>query len=475
MSYQSHFSKVRTLLWKDDGCNNEVDYMSQFSWILFLKYLEDFEEDSKTRASLDGKKYTPILDDKYKWSSWGRNEGKDSLIDDDLILFVSGELFPYLRNFKTISEDTKSFQYKLGQIFDQIKFLVESGNVLRDVLDVVDEIEFFKSSESDELSDLYEESIKKMGNSGTSAGQFYTPRPLINSIVKAVNPTLGETVLDPACGSGGFLISTFEHILNKKELSAKEFNILQKDTIFGQEKIGIPFAVGIMNMIMHDIEAPNIIRDNTLSTNILDLEDKDRVDVIVANPPFGGGERAETKLNFPIKSSETAYLFMQYFLKKLKIGGRAGLIIKNTFLSNDDASSLRQLLLKECNLHTIVDLPKVFGTTGVQTVALFFEKGQKTKDIYYYQLNLDRNIGLTNPLNKKDLEEFDDLFQSRKESDNSWTVSIKDIDKETWDLSPSNPNVEDTSEKRTPSEILAEIEALDSEAAEAMAAIKELL
>ena len=179
MSYQSQFSKVRTLLWKDDVCNNEVDYLSQFSWILFLKYLEDFEDDSKTRAALDGKKYTPILDEKYRWSSWGKNEGKNSLIDDDLILFISDELFPYLRNFKTVSEDTKSFQYKLGQIFDQIQFLVESGNVLRDVLDVVDEIEFFKSSESDELSDLYEESIKKMGNSGTSAGQFYTPRPLL--------------------------------------------------------------------------------------------------------------------------------------------------------------------------------------------------------------------------------------------------------------------------------------------------------
>ncbi len=474
MSYQSHFSKIRTILWKDDGCNDEVDYLSQFSWILFLKYLEDFEEDSRARASLDGKKYIPVLDDKYRWSSWGRNEGKDSLIGDDLILFVSEELFPYLRNLKTFSLDTKSFQYKLGQIFDQIKFLIESGYILRDVLDVVDDIEFFTSSESD-LSDLYEESIKQMGNSGTSAGQYYTPRPLIDSIVKAVDPTLGETVLDPACGSGGFLISTFEHILNKKELSAKEFNTLQKDTIFGQEKIGIPFAIGIMNMIMHGIETPNIIRDNTLSNNVLDIQNKDRVDVIVANPPFGGGERAEVRSNFAIQSSETAYLFMQYFIKKLKKGGRAGVVIKNTFLSNGDASSLRQLLLKECNLHTIVDLPKVFGTTGVQTVVLFFEKGQKTKDIYYYQLNLDRNIGLTNPLNKNDLEEFDDLFQTRKDSENSWKISINDVDKETWDLSPSNPNIVDTSEKRTPLEILAEIEALDNEATEAMAAIKELL
>tara|TARA_B100000212_G_scaffold70234_1_gene49318 strand:+ start:913 stop:2340 length:1428 start_codon:yes stop_codon:yes gene_type:complete len=475
MSYSSKFSTIRNLLWKDDGCNTEVDYLSQFSWILFLKYLEDFEEDLKNRAILDGKQHTPILDERYMWSSWGRNEGKNSLIDDDLISFVSEDLFPYLRNFKTISKDTKSIQYKVGQIFDQIKFLVESGNILRDVLDEIDGIEFFKSSESDELSDLYEESIKQMGNSGTSAGQYYTPRPLINSIVKAVNPTLGETVLDPACGSGGFLISTFEHILNKKELTAKEFNILQKDTVLGQEKIGIPFAIGIMNMIMHGIETPNIIRDNTLSTNTLDLQDKDRVDVIVANPPFGGSEREEIKSNFAIQSSETAYLFMQYFLKKLKIGGRAGLIIKNTFLSNDDAASLRQLLLKECNLHTIVDLPKVFGTTGVQTVALFFEKGKKTKDIFYYQLNLDRNIGKTNPLNKKDLEEFDELFQSRKDSKNSWKISINDIDKETWDISPSNPNVEDTSEKRKPSEILAEIEVLDKKAAEAMAAIKELL
>ena len=230
-----------------------------------------------------------------------------------------------------------------------------------------------------------------------------------------------------------------------------------------------------MNMILHGIEAPNIEHTNTLGENILDIQEKDRVDVVLANPPFGGKERAEIQHNFPIRSGETAYLFMQHFIRILKKEGRAGIVIKNTFLSNDDAKILRKEFLEGCNLHTVLVLPAKVFTAGVHTVVLFFDKGSPTKNIWFYELKTEKNLGKNNPLTENHLEEFRELQKTKVDSDNSWTVSIDDIDKETWDISPTNPNIEDTSEKRTPSEILAKIEALDTQAAEAMAAIKELL
>jgi type I restriction enzyme M protein len=207
----------------------------------------------------------------------------------------------------------------------------------------------------------------------------------------------------------------------------------------------------------------------------MDIQNKDRVDVILANPPFGGGEQAQVQENFPIKSGETAYLFLQHFIKKLKAGGRAGIIIKNTFLSNSDAKFLRKELLETCNLHTILNLPQKVFTAGVRTVVLFFEKGTPTKKIFYYDLNLDRNLGLTNPLNEKDLEEFVNLYTSKKEGLNSWSKNIKDVNKETWDLTVNNPNIVEEIDERTPIEIMSEIEELNEQEVETLKKIKELL
>ena len=229
-------------------------------------------------------------------------------------------------------------------------------------------------------------------------------------------------------------------------------------------------------MILHGIEAPNIIHTNTLAENISDIQEKDRVDVVLANPPFGGNEHAEIQQNFPIRTGETAYLFLQHFIKILRAGGRCGVVIKNTFLSNGDAALLRKQLLEECNLYAVLDLPGgTFTGAGVKTVVLFFEKGSPTKDIWYYQLNLDRNLGKTNPLNENDLREFLELQKMNANTENSWVINIDDIDSSTWDLTSKNPNQKDTTDKRTPGEILAEIQQLDLEASKAIAAIKELL
>ena len=211
-----------------------------------------------------------------------------------------------------------------------------------------------------------------MGNAGRTGGQYYTPRPLIRTIVKLVNPKIGETIYDGACGSGGFLVETYNHIKENKTLTVSELNKLQTKTIFGKEKKNLAYIIGLMNMILHGIEVPNIIKTNTLSENIMNFQEKDKVDVILANPPFGGGEQTQIQQNFPIRTSETAYLFLQHFIKKLKIGGRAGVIIKNTFLSNDDAILTRKELLETCNLTHILNLPKNVFSVGQKTVVLFF-------------------------------------------------------------------------------------------------------
>jgi type I restriction enzyme M protein len=250
---------------------------------------------------------------------------------------------------------------------------------------------------------------------------------------------------------------------------------LQKKTFYGKEKKSLAYIIGTMNMILHGIEAPNIVHTNTLSQNIMDLQEKDRYDVVLANPPFGGKERKEVQQNFPIKTGETAYLFLQHFIKSLKAGGKAGIVIKNTFLSNGDASALRGELLKTCNVHTILDLPAKVFTAGVKTVVLFFDKGAPTKDIWFYQLNLDRNLGKTNPLNEQDLAEFLQLQKTRKVSSNSWTVNVSDINEETYDLSVKNPNKGPGPKLREPKEIIAEITSIDDETTGIFNKIKKML
>ena len=261
-------------------------------------------------------------------------------------------------------------------------------------------------------------------------------------------------------------------------LTTKQLEILQKDTFTGKEKKSLAYVIAIMNMILHGIDAPNIIHTNTLTENLSDIQDKNRFDIILANPPFGDKERKEVQQNFPIKTGETAFLFLQHFIKILKRGGRAAVVIKNTFLSNSDNASraLRQELLSSCNLHTILDCPSgTFIGAGVKTVVLFFEKGTPTQKIWYYQLDPGWNMGKTNSLNDDDLREFVELQARFAETEKSWLVDIADVDRETFDLSVKNPNKAEESRLREPQEILDEIAALDAESAEILAGIGGML
>jgi type I restriction enzyme M protein len=482
--FEQIFKNVDDILWKDSGCGSELDYVQQTSWILFLKYLDDLEKEEEISAELSEKPYKRIISEEFAWCTWAVSKDEEGGLDhhnaltgDDLRDFVNDKLFPYLKKFKSNAESPDSIEYKIGEIFWELRNNIESGYNIREVVNLIDGLRFQTSEEKHEMSHLYESKIANMGNAGRNGGEYYTPRPLIRTIVKVVDPVVGETVYDGAVGSAGFLVEAFEH-MKKDDRTTKDDEILQHKTFHGKEKKGIAYIIGIMNMILHGIKSPNIVHTNTLSENIRNIQEKDRYKVILANPPFGGKERAEVQQNFPIKTGETASLFLQHFIKSLKAGGRAGIVIKNTFLSNTDNASisLRKHLMESCNLHTILDLPGgTFAGAGVKTVVLFFEKGKATRDIWYYQLNLDRNLGKTNPLNEKDLEEFVELQKVRGEGKNSWKVNVNDLDTETYDLSAKNPNKNDEVELREVGEIIKEIGELDGKSALILGKIRELI
>lgn len=489
-SFEQAFRAIDDCLRKEAGCGTELDYTEQTSWLLFLKYLDGLEDDRAAVAALEGRSYTPILEEPYRWNSWaapknasGQLDHHASLIGDDLRDFVNVRLFPYLKRFKAeASELPNTIEYKIGEIFSELSNKISSGYNLREIIEVIDGLRFRSQAEKHELSMLYEEKIKRMGNAGRNGGEYYTPRPLIRAIVQVANPQIGETVYDPAVGSAGFLCEAFEFMRQGgstgAELSTADLNTLQTRTFTGKEKKSLAYVIAIMNMILHGIEAPKVLHTNTLTENLSDVQERDRFDVILANPPFGGSERKEVQQNFEIRSGETAFLFLQHFIRLLRAGGRAGVVIKNTFLSNTDNASvaLRQKLLTDCNLHTVLDCPGgTFQGAGVKTVVLFFEKGAPTRRVWFYQLDPGRNLGKTNPLNDRDLAEFVELQKSFADSPKSWSVPVDSIDTASWDLSVKNPHGGEAVAHRTPQEIMAEIAALDAESAEVLRRIGALV
>jgi len=482
--FEQTFKNIDDILHKDAGCTSELDYTEQSSWLLFLKYLDALEQEKVAVAALEGKRYSFILSEPYRWEAWAAPKTPEGKFDhntaktgDDLRDFVNGKLFPYLAGFKERASGPDTVEYKVGEIFGEIKNKIQSGYNLRDVIGLVDELRFRSQTEKHELSHLYEAKIRNMGNAGRNGGEYYTPRPLIRAMIKMVAPNIGERIYDGACGSAGFLCEAYDY-LRPQATKADDLKTLQTRTFYGKEKKSLAFVIAIMNMILHGIEAPNVIHANTLADNISDLQDRDRYDVILANPLFGGKERKEVQQNFPIKTGETAFLFLQHFIKILKAGGRAAIVIKNTFLSNTDnaSTSIRKLLLESCNLHTVLDMPGgTFQGAGVKTVVLFFEKGAPTRKVWFYQLNPGRNMGKTNPLNDDDLADFVERQKTFADSAQSWSVVAAGIDPATYDLSAKNPNSGDEVTLRSPQDILDEIAALDAKSAEVLARIRDLV
>jgi type I restriction enzyme M protein len=483
--FEQAFRSIDDILRKEAGCTTELDYTEQTSWLLFLKYLDALEEDLADKAALEGKKYSYILDKPYRWEAWAAPKDEDGKLDhnkaltgDDLRDFVDKKLFPYLLGFKQRATGPNTIEYKIGEIFGEIKNRIQSGYNMREIIDHIDELRFRSQAEKHELSHLYEAKIRNMGNAGRNGGEYYTPRPLIRAIVQVVQPKIGERIYDGAVGSAGFLCESFEYMKTKGKLTTRDLTTLQTRTFYGKEKKSLAYVIGIMNMILHGIEAPNILHTNTLTENLADIQEKDRYDVVLANPPFGGKERKEVQQNFPIRTGETAFLFLQHFIKMLKAGGRGGVVIKNTFLSNTDNASvsLRKLLLESCTLHTVLDCPSgTFQGAGVKTVVLFFDKGAPTRKTWFYQLDPGRNLGKTNPLNDDDLADFVKLQATKADSPKSWTMDAKSIDQTTFDLSAKNPNGGEEVTHRRPQAIMDEIVALDVESAEVLEKIKRML
>ncbi|MBR1608183.1 MAG: N-6 DNA methylase [Kiritimatiellae bacterium] len=472
------------------ACGGALDYMEQSSWLLFLRYIDAHEEERRLEAQMLHVPYVPALPEKLRWSSWAYPRMEDGSFDydraptgDELIRFVNLDLFPNLARLAQ-SNPVSSIQYRIGKIFENLNCRFTDGYLLREVIALMEPLKFQTEEERHELSVLYEERLADMGNAGRAGGQYYTPRPLIRSMIRLLDPAPGETFDDSACGSGGFLCEAFVHMREKARSDADAYKRLQSGTITGGEAKPIAFLTAQMNCILHGLEAPSIRYGDTLMTDIANFESRDRVDVIGANPPFGANVDDRCKAKFTVSTSESALLFMEYFIAKLKRGGRAAVIIKNTFLSNADNGSIaiRKMLLSKCRLHWILDLPQKVFTAGVHTVVLFFTKdGPTTEPINCYQLDLKGvNLGKKRPLLESDLAEFESLakgFWKKPDGDEAnrapgdvssyWTIDPATLDQTTFDLSLVNPNVAET-KTPTAAECEAEIQRLYAEIGEVL-------
>jgi len=487
---ESKINRITDILRRDDGISGAMMYTEQISWILFLKFLNDLEDAKADEALLNGQEYTYILDDKFKWSAWAcpKKDGKIDIIHamsgEDLLEFVNKELFPYLKGFKSLSENPKSIKYKIGAIFEFLDNRIANGHTLREVLDIIDAMDFHNQADLFQLSLIYEKLLKDMGSDGGNSGEFYTPRPLIKTIVDVVDPKIEEIIYDPAAGSCGFLIEAYNHIRyedieanRQRELSTSQLKFLNEDTFFGNEKTPLSYVMGVMNMILHGIESPNISKTNTLTRDIRGLEEKDRYNCILANPPFGGKENDSIQQNFPIKSNATELLFLQHMMNHLKLNGRCGVVIPEgvLFQTNKAFQAVKRELLERFNLHTILSLPAgiFLPYSGVKTNVLFFDRNGATSDIYYYEVNPPYKLTKNKPIQYEHFKEFLSSWKKRTLTENSWIVNVNDIKE--YDISAKNPNNIEVIEHKSPIELVENIKENNREINDIMDDIENIL
>ncbi|RLD55591.1 MAG: SAM-dependent DNA methyltransferase, partial [Bacteroidetes bacterium] len=405
------------------------------------------------------------------------------LTGDDMTEFVNDKLFPYLKGFKNNTNNPKSIKYKIGAIFEYLDNKVVSGHTLREVLDIIDSLNFQSSDELFELSQIYEQLLKGMGSDGGNSGEFYTPRAVIKAMVDATSPQVGQTIYDGAIGSAGFLVEAFTYMTTpekKKNYSATDWETLQSDTFYGMEKTSLGYVMGMMNLILHGIESPNVYKGNTLTENIRDIQEKDRHNIILANPPFGGKEKSQIQQNFPIQSNATELLFLQHFMKMLKLEGKASIIIPEgvLFQTNKAFSNVKQELLENYNVHTIVSLPAgVFlPYSGVKTNILFFDRKGATSNIWYYEVNPPYKLTKNKPIANEHFKEFIELFHNadkRGKGENDWTIGINDIKE--YDISAKNPHKIVEIEHLAPKELLGKIKNNDTQINKLINEIEDLI
>ena len=447
MSLGNTIKAIQDIMRKDAGVDGDAQRIGQLAWMLFLKIYSDLELETE----LEDSKYKSPTPKKFRWESWADEEalGKDTLTGDALIGFINNELFPMLKelDLTPFSGQARERGALLISVFDDAYNYMKNGTLLRQVINKINQDIDYNSVETRHLfGDIYEQILKDLQNAG-NAGEFYTPRAVTQFAIDMVNPQLGEIVLDPACGTGGFLTGAFEH-MKKQVKKPAELKTL-KNSIRGVEKKPLPHVLCATNMMVHGIEVPsNILNDNTLARPLRDYGKKDQVDVIVTNPPFGGVEEDGIENNFPaeFRTRETADLFLVLVVELLKDGGRAAIVLPDgTLFGEGIKTRIKKKMLEECNLHTIVRLPKtVFAPyTSIATNVLFLTKGEPTKDIWYYEHQLPEGVKAYNKTKPMRLSEFDEekkWWSKRKETEKAWKVSAKDIAANNYNLDIKNPN-----------------------------------
>lgn len=468
----------RDIMRKDKGLNGDLDRLPMLTWILFLKFLDDTEQIREAEAEFSGKKFIPAIEAPYRWRDWAIYD--DGITGDDLIAFINQDeavrpdgtkglgLFKYLQSLK--GEKGGDRRDVISTVFRGTINRMINGYLLRDVINKINEINFTKTGEIHTLSHLYESMLKEMRDAAGDSGEFYTPRPVVKFIVEVINPTVGETILDPACGTGGFLVEAYEH-LKKQEKTTEDYEIIQRSSIFGGEAKTLPYLLCQMNLLLHGLDYPQIDPDNSLRFPLKEIGDTNRFDVIITNPPFGGEEERGILGNFPDdkQTSETALLFLQLIMRRLrrrvrdKNGGRCGIVVPNGTLFGDGVCArIKEELMREFNVHTIIRLPE--GTfspyTDIETNIIFFDHGGPTGEIWYYKVPLPEGRKKYTKSKSMRFEEFSPIiqwWQDREENEQAWCVPAEDIAKNNFNLDLKNPNTVEAEELRSPEEIVKSI------------------
>jgi len=472
----SLIKSARDIMRKDAGLNGDLDRLPQLSWVLFLKCFDDLEERREAEAVMAGEAYKPVIPKGHRWRDWAADPDRGRT-GPDLIEFVNSDLLPKLRGLNGSAE-----RQVIAAVFGETYNRMLSGYLLRDVVNLMGGVNFNSSDDIHTLSHLYESMLKEMRDTAGDSGEFYTPRPVVRFIVERVAPKMVDRVLDPAAGTGGFLVEAYEY-LQSQQRTAADRQTLQARSLYGVEKKPMPYLLGMMNLLLHGVERPNLRRDNALKTPLREIGERDRFNVIVTNPPFGGEEERGIQLNFPeaTRTSETALLFLQFIMRSLKPGGRCGMVVPNGTLFGDGvAARVKQQLLQEFNLHTIVRLPNgVFAPyTSIPTNLLFFDKTGPTHEIWYYELPLPegrKNYTKTHPLQDAEFVECGELWAGREAGPRSWLVKAEDVATNNYNLDVKNPNRADDYAHMPPEQLARDIAAKEARIAEIMAEIQAVL
>jgi type I restriction enzyme M protein len=474
MSISTTIKSIQDIMRQDTGVDGDAQRISQLVWMLFLKIFDDKEQEYEL---LDDD-YTSPVPERLRWRSWAADQ--EGITGDELLDFINNDLFKTLKDLSFgPADDPRGFIVK--EVFEDAYNYMKSGTLIRQVLNRISAIDFNVASERHLFGDIYEQILKDLQSAG-NAGEYYTPRAVTQFMIDMVNPTLGEKILDPACGTGGFLVCSIEHIRNNDVKNTDDNAVLQS-TIFGVEKKPLPHLLCVTNMLLHGIEVPSTIRrDNTLARPLRDYTPKDRVDVIVTNPPFGGIEEDGVQSNFPAsyRTKETADLFLILIMTLLKPNGRGAIVLPDGTLFGEGVKTrIKEKLLEECNLHTIVRLPNgVFNPyTGIKTNLLFFTKGEPTKEVWYYEHAYPegyKSYSKTKPIRIEEFAPEKAWWENRTESEFAWRVSIDDIKASNYNLDIKNPNKADE-DHGDPLELLAKYKQLVAEIAETRDALKKEL